>query len=40
MSLDYRSIVLGPGEGKAVSTLGVELCYKAVGEETGGVTSG
>ena len=38
MSLEYRSIVLGPGEGrlKAMPGIGVEVVHKAVGAETGG----
>ena len=36
MTIEYQAIVLGPGEGKTISAMGVELIYKAVGAETGG----
>ena len=36
MTADHRAIVLGPGEGKRLSMMGVELTFKAVGAETGG----
>ena len=34
--MTVEAIVLGPGEGKSMSTLGVELVFKAVGAQTGG----
>ena len=36
MTVEYSTIVLGPGEGKVISQMGIEFTYKAVGSETGG----
>jgi mannose-6-phosphate isomerase-like protein (cupin superfamily) len=36
MSAEYQTIVLEPGQGKMVSTMGINYIFKAVTEETGG----
>ena len=36
MSTGGNSIILGPGEGKTISTLGNKIGYKAVSADTGG----
>jgi quercetin dioxygenase-like cupin family protein len=36
VTVDPRTIVLQPGEGKTVSVLGEQYTYKAVGADTGG----
>ena len=36
MSTGSESIILGPGEGRTISTLGSKMAFKAVTEDTGG----